>query len=157
MNSEKVIYSIGHSNLSIEELLNLLQVYKIEAIADIRRFPTSKKYPHFERQNLQSELEKNKISYTWLGELLGGYREGGYQLYMEIEFFFQGIQELIAIAEKQTTAFMCAEKLFFCCHRRFISDHLLQLGWKIVHIVDEKTAYPHKQPSNTLPLDFCFQ
>jgi uncharacterized protein (DUF488 family) len=156
LNSEKIIYSIGHSNHSIDKFLNLLQVYKIEAIADVRRFPASKKYPHFERQYLQLELEKNKIIYIWLGELLGGYRNGGYELYMQSEFYFQGIQELITIAERQITAFMCAEKLFFRCHRRFISNHLLQLGWKIVHIVDEKISYPHK-PSDTLPLDFRFQ
>ncbi len=128
-------------------------MYKIEVIADVRRFPTSKKYPHFERQNLQSELEKNKIGYFWLGEFLGGYRKGGYQLYLQSEVFFQGIQELITIAEKQTTAFMCAEKLFFRCHRRFISDQLFQLGWKIIHIYDEKTIYPHKT-TDTMPLDF---
>ena len=153
MNSEKIIYSIGHSNHPIDHFISLLQIYKIEVIADVRRFPSSKQHPHFERQNLQSELEKNKIDYFWLGEFLGGYRKGGYQFYMQSEFFSQGITELITLAEKQITAFMCAEKLFFRCHRRFISDHLFQLGWKIIHIVDERTSYPHK-PSDTMPLDF---
>ena len=153
MNSEKIIYSIGHSSLSIDEFLNLLQIYKIKTIADVRRFPTSKKYPHFERQNLQSELKKNKIVYRWLGELLGGYRNGGYEFYMKSEFFFQGIQELITVAEKQITAFMCAEKLFFRCHRRFIADHLQEINWRVVHILDEKTTYPHN-PSDTILLDF---
>jgi uncharacterized protein (DUF488 family) len=134
----------------------LLQIYKIEAIADVRRFPTSKKYPQFERQNFHSELSKNNIQYVWLGEYLGGYRKGGYQLYMQRETFLLGINELIKIAERQVTAFMCAEKLYFRCHRRFIADHLFQLGWKIVNIIDEKITYPHK-PTDTMPLDFCFQ
>ena len=153
MNSEKIIYSIGHSTHPIDHFLDLLKIYKIKAIADVRRFPTSKKYPHFERQNLKNELNKIAIEYFWLGELLGGYRKGGYQLYMQTESFSQGISELISLAEKQLTAFMCAEKLFFCCHRRLISDHLLQLDWNVIHIFDEKRTYPHK-PTDTIPLDF---
>jgi len=153
LNSKKIIYSIGHSTHTIDQFLDLLQIYKIKMIADVRRFPTSKKYPHFERQNLQSELEKKKIDYFWLGEYLGGYRKGGYQLYMESELFLKGIHELIATAETQITAFMCAEKLFFRCHRRFISDHLLQLDWQVIHIFDETTTYLHK-PTDSMPLDF---
>ncbi len=150
---QKIIYSIGHSTLPIDQFLDLLKNYKIKTIADVRRFPTSKKYPHFERQNLKNELNKIEIEYFWLGELLGGYRKGGYQLYMQNESFSQGINELISLAEKHVTAFMCAEKLFFRCHRRFISDHLLQMDWKVTHIFDEKRTYPHK-PNDTMPLDF---
>ena len=153
MNTEKIIYSIGHSTHPIDEFISLLRIYKIEAIADVRRFPTSKNYPQFERQKLQSELEKIKIDYFWLGEFLGGYRKGGYQLYMQSETFLEGIKQLIALAEKQTTAFMCAEKLFFRCHRRFIADHLLQLNWKVIHIFDATTTYLHKH-TDTMPLDF---
>lgn len=137
----------------MDYFIDLLKNYEINAVADVRRFPTSKKYPHFERYNLQSELETNKINYFWLGEFLGGYRKGGYQLYMQSEFFSQGIHELITLAKKQTTTFMCAEKLFFRCHRRFISDHLLQLGWEVIHIFDEKTTYLHKY-ADTMPLNF---
>lgn len=153
MNFEKIIYSIGHSTHTIDQFLELLHTYQIKAVVDVRRFPTSKQHPHFERQNLQSELTKNHIDYFWSGEFLGGYRKGGYQLYMQSESFLQGVYQLIAVAQKQLTAFMCAEKLFFRCHRRFISDHLFQLGWKIIHIHDEKTVYPHKT-TDTIPLDF---
>lgn len=153
MDVERVIYSIGHSNLSLDQLLDLLQLYEIKAIADVRRFPTSKKYPHFQRSNLQTELEENSIKYLWLGELLGGYRKGGYQSYMKSESFLKGIEELIEMARSQKIAFLCAEKLFLRCHRRFISDYLFQSGWKIIHIFDENIIYPHK-PSDTMQLDF---
>jgi len=156
LNSNKLIYSIGHSTLSIGQILQLLTIYKIKAIADVRRFPTSKKYPHFERQNLQQQLQRSDIDYLWLGELLGGYRKGGYQLYMQSESFLQGIKTLMTFATNQTTAFMCAEKLFFRCHRRFISDQLLQFSWKVIHIIDGKISYPHK-PTDTMPLDFLSQ
>ena len=152
MNSEKIIYSIGHSTHTIDEFLHLLQIYEIKAIADVRRFPTSKKYPHFERQNLQQEFLRSNIDYFWLGELLGGYRKGGYHAYMQSEPFLEGMKQLITLAEKQTAAIMCAERLFFRCHRRFISDQLLQMEWNVVHIVDEKRTYPHK-PTDTIPLN----
>lgn len=150
---ERVIYSIGHSNLSLDQLFDLLQLYEIEAIADVRRFPTSKKYPHFQRSNLQTELEENSIKYSWLGELLGGYRKSGYQSYMKSESFLKGIEKLIEMAQSQKTAFLCAEKLFLRCYRRFISDYLFQSGWKIIHIFDKNIIYPHK-PSGTMQLDF---
>jgi uncharacterized protein (DUF488 family) len=153
LNSEKLIYTIGHSSQSIDQFLELLHIYQIKALVDVRRFPTSKQHPYFGRHNLQSELEKNKIDYFWLGEFLGGYRKGGYQLYMQSEAFLQGINELTRIAERQNTAFMCAEKLFFRCHRRFIADRLLQLNWKVIHIFDATTTYFHKH-ADTMPLDF---
>ena len=128
-------------------------MYQIKAIADVRRFPTSKKYPHFERQNLAYELQLRKIDYTWLGELLGGYRKGGYQLYTKSESFLMGLSQLTTLADKQTTSIMCAEKLFFRCHRRFISDQLSQMGSQVIHIIDEKHTYLHK-PIDTIQLDF---
>lgn len=131
----------------------MLQSYKIEVIADVRRFPTSKKYPQFERTNLRFQLTQNNMEYIWLGESLGGFRKGGYQLYMQSELFSQGMKQLIQSAEKQTTAFMCAEKLFFRCHRRLIADHLLQLNWKVLHIFDATTAYLHKH-TDTMLLGF---
>ncbi|UCE08788.1 MAG: DUF488 domain-containing protein [bacterium] len=153
MNSEKSIYSIGHSTLPIDHFLDLLKIYKIKAIADVRRFPTSKKYPHFEQQNLKDELAKKHIDYHWLGEFLGGYRKGGYQLYMQSELFSMGIRELVKLAEKQTTAFMCAEKLFFRCHRRFIADQVILMSWNVIHIIDQKRTYLHKS-ADPIPLAF---
>ncbi len=119
-------------------------MYQIKAIADVRRFPTSKKYPHFERQNLMQELQQRNVDYLWLGELLGGYRKGGYQLYTQTESFLKGKRQLIDLANEKITAFMCAERLFFRCHRRFISDQLLQMDWQVIHIIDEKRTYLHK-------------
>jgi len=153
LDSEKIIYSVGHSTYPIEHFLTLLEIFKIKAIVDVRRFPTSKKYPQFERQNLQNELDKVSIEYHWLGEFLGGFRKGGYQLYMQSDSFSHGIQELVKVAEQEITAVMCAEKLCFHCHRRFIADQLLQLNWQVIHICDEKITRLHKH-ADTKPLDF---
>ncbi len=73
----RTIYTIGHSNRSFEEFVKILLSYKISTVIDVRRFPTSKKYPHFERKYLENKLLEHGIKYYWLGELLGGYRDGG--------------------------------------------------------------------------------
>lgn len=148
-----LIYSIGHSSLSIEQFLHVLQCYQIEAIVDVRRFPGSKKYPHFERMRLAENLQHETIAYFWLGEKLGGFRKEGYQAYAKTDHFLSGLQQLINVASKQVTAFMCAEKLFMNCHRRFIADQLLSQKWNVIHIVDENLTYPHFS-TDSIPLDF---
>jgi uncharacterized protein (DUF488 family) len=139
-----IIYTVGHSTRTLKELLHLLKNYGIEAVVDVRRFPGSRKFPHFKREFLEDYLERNGIEYYWLGDLLGGYREGGYEKYMESEDFREGIKELLEIVQKRRTTIMCAELLWFRCHRRFISDELLKLGHRVLHILDEKRIYEHK-------------
>lgn len=137
-----IIYSIGHSNHTLEYFISLLQKYNIEAIADIRRFPKSKKFPHFSKENLEAELNKNKIEYYWLGDELGGFRKSqkgegafsGYREHMKTELFRKGEEMLIEIASKKRTAFMCAESLYFRCHRLLLSEALLEKGCTIIHI-----------------------
>lgn len=139
-----MIYTIGHSTRSIDEFIDLLKQYNIALIVDVRRFPGSKKYPHFNRENLVKVLGEHSIKYFWLGELLGGFRKGGYEAYTETEEFRKGIENLIQIMKQGTIAVMCAEIVWFRCHRRYISDKLVQLGYEVVHIIDGKRTYVHK-------------
>jgi uncharacterized protein (DUF488 family) len=85
-----------------------------------------------------------RSEYFWLGELLGGFRKGGYEAYTETEEFRKGIENLIQIMKQGTIAVMCAEIVWFRCHRRYISKKLVQLGYEVVHIIDEKRTYVHK-------------
>jgi uncharacterized protein (DUF488 family) len=151
------VYTIGHSNRSIEEFLRLLLKYGIEVVADVRRFPTSK-HEHFKRENLKKYLNEKGIKYVWF-EGLGGYRkkitnaspntaiksEGfrNYADYMMTGEFKSQIARLAQIARENRTAIMCAERFFWKCHRRFISDYLTLMGFKVYHIFD-KRLYPHK-------------
>ncbi|MCP8316596.1 MAG: DUF488 domain-containing protein [archaeon] len=137
------IHTLGHSTRSLEELIGLLEKHKIETLIDVRRFPTSKRYPHFNKDFLIHELSKSCINYIWL-ERLGGFRRGGYKKYLESEDFKKGIEELLDIAKKGRVAIMCAEILWFRCHRRYISNELVKLGHKVIHIIDEKRVYEHK-------------
>lgn len=101
---------------------------------DIRRFPTSRKSPHFSQKEMKGNLEKNGIEYVWLGEKLGGFRQGGYQAWMKTADFKQGLDELENMAQKKRVAVMCAERYFGRCHRRFLLEVLVARGWEINHL-----------------------
>ncbi len=152
--------TIGHSNRSMEDFLALLKGYEIEALVDIRRFPSSRKFPHFNRGSLQEELAGNQIGYSWI-ESLGGRRQGAsgqaspneglenigfrnYADHMLTEEFRLGIEGLLGIARCQRTAVMCAEKLFWSCHRRFLSDYLHAQGVVVRHILEPGRIQEHR-------------
>ncbi|MCD6514519.1 MAG: DUF488 domain-containing protein [Candidatus Odinarchaeota archaeon] len=137
------IFTVGHSNRSFEELIRILKKYNIETIVDVRSFPTSKKYPWFNRESLEIELPKFKIKYIWLKDL-GGYRRGGYEKYQESEQYKIALDDLISLAKESRVAIMCAEKLWFKCHRRFISNDLVRRGIEVIHIIDLKRTQKHK-------------
>jgi len=125
-----------------------LRQHGVEILVDVRRFPGSRKYPHFSQQSLEIELSRQGIRYLWLGELLGGFRSEGYRKYTETEEFRRGVQQLKSAAEIGVTAVMCAELLWFRCHRRYISEELTKRGFEVVHIIDEKRTQLHtlRQP-----------
>ncbi len=137
-------YTIGHSNRSFEEFCELLKEHGIELLFDVRRFPQSKKFPHFNRDELQKRLEACGITYFYLGDLLGGYRKGGYREYMKTDEFKLGIGKLLFWGVDGKTAIMCSEKLWFRCHRRFIADHLTQLGHEVYHIIERGRVEKHR-------------
>ena len=128
------IWDIGHSTRSEDEFLILLDQYKIEIVADVRRFPSSKKFPHFEKSHLEEALRKNRIEYLWLGEKLGGFRKGGYKEWTKTEEFTSGLEELEEKALRKRTAFLCAEADYTRCHRKNIIGLLEKKEWKVHHI-----------------------
>jgi uncharacterized protein (DUF488 family) len=129
------IYSLGSSTRTGEEFIGVLNAYDINILVDVRSFPTSR-FEHFKKENLKPLVEENAINYVYLGKPLGGYRKGGYEAYMETRAYRQGLEELEKIARKSPTAFMCAERLPWKCHRRFIGESLKRRGWRVVHIID---------------------
>ena len=138
------IWTIGHSTRSLEELISLLKQNNIRTLVDVRHYPGSRKNPQFNRDNLSLELPKSNIEYTWLGEELGGFRKGGYIEYMETPEFKHGLVKHLEIAQSGRTAIMCAEIVWFRCHRRWISDQLVREGYNVTHILNEKRMYIHK-------------
>lgn len=152
------LFTIGHSTHPLDEFLNLLAQHDIEALADVRRFPGSRKYPHFSRDHLASSLPEAGIAYRWF-EALGGRRKktGGsprnlglrnesfrnYADYMTTPEFQQAVGQLLELAQHKRTAFMCSEGLFWRCHRRLISDYLLAGGLTVQHIMPTGALRPH--------------
>ena len=152
------IYTIGHSTREFSELVKVLQAHDIKTLADIRSFPMSRRLPHFNRENLEMELPKSGINYRWLREL-GGRRKRlrsdspnvalrndsfrNYADYMLTADFEGGIGELLIIARREPVAIMCAERVYFRCHRMLVSDYLTAHGHEVLHIDDEKPPRPH--------------
>ena len=130
------IYTIGHSNRSLREFLQILLKLKIKNLVDVRRFPTSKRFPHFNKENLKEAVEGVGIKYFYLGNELGGFRKGGYEAYTKTKEFEDGINKLIVISKSGRTVVMCSERFWFRCHRRFIARKLKELGFEVVHIVE---------------------
>ncbi len=128
------IYTIGHSNRSIDEFLNILKKYGIECVIDVRRFPTSK-FEYFKKENIASILKRNNIRYFHFPSL-GGFR-GGYDKWMLSKEWKNAYEKLKSVASSCIAAIMCAEKLPFRCHRRYISKALSEEKWKVVHIIEE--------------------
>jgi len=153
------LFSIGHSNRTIEAFIALLESHGIEAIADIRRFPGSRVHPQFNREQLSASVAARGIEYHWF-EDLGGRRHGpaqtasqnsglelpafrAYADYMSSPQFQAAVDRLLVLARKVPTAFMCAEKLFWKCHRRLLSDYLVGRGVEVGHIVEGETVTLH--------------
>lgn len=157
---EKRIFTIGHSNLSFEEFASLLKEFGICLIADIRRYPSSRKFPHFNRQVLCKLLAVENIEYQWL-EALGGRRHAkkndkslniglkspgfrNYADHMGTDEFRAVVQELLSTAATSRTAVMCAEKFYWKCHRRLLADYLVAQGVEVVHIIGPGKSSGHK-------------
>lgn len=138
-----IIYTLGSSNRSPEEFLGLLEAFAIQVVIDVRRFPTSR-FEHFRQQNLAALLSEKGIGYLYLGTELGGYRSGGYEAFMASGQFMDGLERLEESAKAKKAVILCAERLPWRCHRRFISRQLLQRGWRVSHVIDEKRSWEPK-------------
>ena len=147
--NEKEILTVGHSNHEEQEFVELLRGAGVELIADVRRYPGSRRQPHFERHALAGVLLEAGIHYRWLGESLGGRRKPqpdspngaweseqfrGYADHMATKGFAEGLSELEALAREQRGALMCAEAWWVRCHRRLIADALTARGWHVLHL-----------------------
>lgn len=138
--SEKIqVWTIGHSNRSVEKFLELLKEHEIQVLADVRRFPASK-VEHFKRELMEKWLPENGVEYVWLGEELGGYRRGGYEKHMRTKLFREGIRRLLEIAERKRVCIMCLEVNPRYCHRRFISAFLERKGVEVIHVIGRGQA-----------------
>lgn len=157
------IYTIGHSTHRMEEFLAMLRAVDIKNLVDIRRLPGSRKFPQFDKEKLETSLEENGIQYMHLTALGGRRREDknskntgwrnasfrGYADYMETEAFQKGVNELETVAMKAPTAYMCAEAVWWRCHRALVSDYLKAKGWMVRHImaVDKTEEHPYTSPA----------
>jgi uncharacterized protein (DUF488 family) len=135
----RIIYSIGSSTREKKDFLKILDRFKIKTLVDIRRFPKSR-FEYFGKVALGKILEQNKIDYLYLGDLLGGFRKGGYENHTKSDEFLEGIGKLEALASKTTCAFMCAEKFPWRCHRILSQD-----GFKVLHILEEDKIWEKKK------------
>jgi uncharacterized protein (DUF488 family) len=153
------IYTIGHSTRSLDEFLDILRAQGIQALVDIRSFPMSRRLPHFNRESMERELPGAGIEYRWKKDI-GGRRSKtrqdspntglrveafrNYADYMLTDAFQRAVTELVELAETRRTAIMCAEAVYFRCHRMLVSDWLTAHGHSVLHIVDKKSPRPHR-------------
>jgi uncharacterized protein (DUF488 family) len=151
------IWTIGHSTRAVDAFLELLAGHRLEAVADVRRFPGSRRYPQYAQAALGATLAAHGIAYRWL-PALGGRRRPlpdshnttwrnasfrGYADYMETPEFARGMDELIDLAGHSRTTLMCAEAVWWRCHRALIADALCVRGIEVVHILDAGHAATH--------------
>jgi uncharacterized protein (DUF488 family) len=155
------LFTVGHSNHTLADFLALLTENQIEHLADVRRFPGSRRYPHFGSISLAASLAAAGIGYTHFPEL-GGRRSGravsspnsawriaafaAYADYMLSDEFKIAFNELRTQADQTRTAIMCAEALPWRCHRRLIADQFIAQGWQVQDIISTGTTKPHLLP-----------
>ena len=152
------IHTIGHGNRTFEELVDALRAHGITQLVDVRSFPGSRRNPQFGREQLERTLPPAGIAYTWMKDLGGrrrarsdslntGWRVEGFRAYadyMDTPEFAAALEDLIRVARQTPTAYMCAERLWWQCHRRLLSDALTVRGFHVVHILDAHKSDPHK-------------
>lgn len=155
------VYTIGHSTHPVETFLGLLSQHEIVTLADVRSYPGSRRWPQFNQAELKASVERCGIVYRWL-KILGGRRHSklaesrhfawkhpafrSYADYTETPEFAVGIDELLEVASRTRIAIMCSEGLWWRCHRRIISDHLMIRGCEVRHIMPNGKLAEHALP-----------
>lgn len=151
------VFTLGHSTHSLEHFLALLTEHGVEVLADVRRFPGSRRFPHFRRETLAAALAAVGIAYRHLPGLGGRrtprsgsphshWRNAGFRAYadhMETAEFEQALGELLELASHRRTAMMCAEALPWRCHRQLVADTLVARGRRVVHILGPGRGQDH--------------
>lgn len=152
------LWTVGHSTRTADEFVSVLRVHAIESLVDVRRFPGSRRLPQFNEDALAAALGAHGIGYRSLRSLGGrrrpqadsintGWRHEafrGYADHLATREFQEGLHELLRIARERRTTLMCAEMLWWQCHRRLIADVLLSLGHPVLHIRGEQPPEPHQ-------------
>ena len=154
-----ILYTLGHSTRPIGELISALRAHHIQTLVDIRAFPRSRRLPQFNRESLKQSLPGAGIEYLSM-TALGGYRKKileesphlalrnpsfrNYADYMLTPEFERAMSELLALAENSPTTYMCAERVYFRCHRMLVSDWLVAHGHEVRHIDAEGPVKLHK-------------
>ncbi len=157
-----LVFTIGHSTHPIERFLELLGQHRIATLADVRSYPSSRKWPQFNQEPLSESMKRAGVGYQWM-KLLGGRRHSkradsphgawqhpafrSYADYTDGADFAVGVAELIELATAARTAYMCSEGLWWRCHRRIISDHLVVRGWRVEHIMPTGKLSAHELSS----------
>jgi uncharacterized protein (DUF488 family) len=156
----QTIFTIGHSTHSLAELVALLRRHEIEQVVDVRKLPMSRRLPQFDAAALERSLPAEAIGYTWIGEL-GGFRRPlpgsknagwrsagfrGYADYMASDEFELALERLCSLAGERVVAVMCAEGLWWRCHRRLIADALTVRGWRVLHVLPDGGRVEHVVP-----------
>ncbi|MEP6593469.1 MAG: DUF488 domain-containing protein [Acidobacteriota bacterium] len=153
-----IIHTIGHSTHSAEAFLRLLTTHGIRQVADIRTIPGSRRYPHFGREVMDGWLAAAGVAYRHFPSLGGRRRPRadsintavrhpsfrGYADYMQTDEFRSGVDALHIFAQSAPTTVMCAEAVWWRCHRRLLSDALLVRGVTVLHILSAASAKPHE-------------
>ncbi len=152
------LYTVGHSTRPLDDLIETLQAHSIQTLVDIRAFPMSRRLPQFNRESLEKSLPAAGIRYVWM-KALGGYRKKSredspnsglrnasfrnYADYMLTTEFENAMTDLVALAGSRT-AYMCAERVYFRCHRMLLSDWLVAHGHEVLHIDGTGPVKPHR-------------
>jgi uncharacterized protein (DUF488 family) len=155
-----IIFTIGHSTRDLADFSRVLQAHQMRMLEDIRAYPASRRYPHFNRENLELWLPEIGCDYVWEQDL-GGRRKKqmprdesphvalrndsfrNYADYMLTPQFHKATERLLERAEQKRTAIMCAEALYFRCHRMLVSDYLVNQGHTVLHILNETPPKEH--------------
>ena len=152
------VHTLGHSTRSWDDFAALLAAHDIRGIADVRRYPGSRRHPHFAREALAETLAASGLRYDWLPELGGrraarpdsphvAWREPSFRAYadyMESPEFRHGLAALLELADARPTAVLCAEAVPWRCHRQLIADTLVARGISVLHIIDTGPPRPHR-------------
>ena len=152
------LYTIGHSTRPLDDLIAALHAHQIQTLVDVRAFPMSRRLPQFNRDSLEKTLPAADVRYVWM-KALGGYRKKileespnialrndsfrNYADHMLTPEFGLAMAELVALADRSPTACMCAERVYFRCHRMLVSDWLVAHGHEVLHIDGTGPVKPH--------------
>ncbi len=157
MKSTPVIFTVGHSTRSFDELVEILRAHGVERLVDVRTIPRSRHNPQFNRETLSKALRNRRLSYRHM-KALGGLRHArpdsinsgwrnasfrGFADYMQTPSFAAALESLLKLAEQKPTAIMCAEAVPWRCHRSLIADALTARGYEVRDIMSVTSAKPH--------------